>query len=323
LTSRSSGKPADLKTLKEVRTDGYKLMGEGFVLSREEYDQTIAFDEASKSVIFPYFGGDDLMELPVLAPSRMAIDFGDMEEEKAKRLATCYNRVKLLVKPFRDSQTGQMHQNCFWKYWDMRPVLRRLVNNETEQIVFPSNSKYLVFRIYRGHAIFNQKCKVIVSGSRSLFGVLQSNVHELWAREFSGSRGIGSIAYSISSALSTFPLPDFADRNDLNDSAIHFIAVRDAIMLDRGIGPTALMNIVHSFDTSSDIVSFRRAIREMENQVMSAYGWSDIDAQNCFDHATSDGETRYCLSREAQSIVLERLVGLNKSIANNLRDLGD
>ena len=195
-------------SLKNLRSDGFKFMGEGFVLTKQEADEIIENEPESRDILFPYFTGEDLSGLPTtLTPKEFAIDFEDRSEQEAQGFPLVYARIKEIVKPIRDAQSGQIHQHCFWKYWDMRPRLREHQASGRYYLVAPSTAKYVFFRRYIGKGIFSQKVKTIFLDNYSDFACLQSSIHNEWVRATSGSRGAASVEYSLGKSFGTFPFP--------------------------------------------------------------------------------------------------------------------
>lgn len=304
-----------LKAMEGKRSDGYKLMGEGFVLQQEDLPTLIQAEPKATEIVLPYFTGEDVTESPDFSPARWAIDFEDRTEEESRQWPTAFERVERLVKPFRDGQTGQIHQYCFWKYWDMRNGLRDAQASMTRYLVTANNSKYLVFRTYSGRAVFNHKTKIIFSANYSTFSLLQSTIHEVWARWRSGARGGGSIAYSSSRALATFPLPQIVNEKLLDSTGEQYDAIRNKVMISLAIGPTQLYNNFHSPDAHNEqFVKLREQHRKMDEAVADSYGWVDLDLQHSFHevpHLPVNDRVRYTISESARLEVLRRLAKLN------------
>lgn len=316
LDSNSEVEIHDLKSYEGKRSDGYKLMGEGFVLSEQEFASLALDDPAVSEIIHPYFGGDDITDSIFFSPDRWAIDFEDRSEDESRRWSSAFSRVEELVKPFRDSQTGQIHQDCFWKYWDMRSGLRTAQSILARYLVTASNSKYLVFRFQSGHTIFNQKTKIIFTDKFSSFAILQSTIHDVWARWRSGSRGAGSIAYSTSKALSTFPLPESENNDALDEAGLKLFESRQAAFEALSIGPTQFYNRFHT-DAEHDprIEGLRALQREMDAAVARAYGWDDLDLEHGFHevpYLPENDRVRFTISETARVEVLRRLSELNR-----------
>lgn len=305
----------DLKTFEGKRSDGYKLMGEGFVLSEQELVSIEQKDPTVLKIVHPYFGGEDIVESIRFSPDRWAIDFEDRSENESRMWCDAFSRVKELVKPFRDAQKGQIHQDCFWKYWDMRQSLRIAQLKLTRYLVTASNSKYLVFRFQSGHTILNQKTKIIFSEEYSVFAILQSTIHDVWARWRSGSRGAGSIAYSTSKALSTFPLPEYVNNHALDGVGVEYFESRQAAFESLSVGPTQFYNLFHTDTERGPRIQRLRVLQsEMDNVVARAYGWDDLDLEHGFHEIPSLPENdriRFTISETARIEVLRRLSKLN------------
>ena len=270
-------------------------------------------DANAEEIIRPYFGGDDIVELPSLKPCRWVIDFEDKPEKVAARWSFAFNRVVELVKPFRDSQTGQIHQDCFWKFWDMRPKLRKMQASATPYLVMSSVSKYIVLRRYVGKAGFNQKTKAVFYSSFGEFGVLQSAVHDVWARWASGSRGI-TLSYSTSKALDTFPMPERVT-SESERSGRQYYEFRDEVLIGRNIGPTELYNEIHNKEVQTDdIEKMRVSLVEMDRKVVDSYGWTNLKLAHGFyevPYLPDNDCLRFTVSNEARLEIISRLVRLN------------
>ncbi len=314
-----SNEEVDIRGLKAMdgkRSDGYKLMGEGFVLQQEDLSALIQSEPNATEIILPYFTGEDVTESPNFSPSRWAIDFEERTEDESRKWPIAFDRVERLVKPFRDGQTGQIHQYCFWKYWDMRSGLRDAQSSMARYLVTANNSKYLIFRTYSGRAVFNHKTKIIFSSDYSIYSLLQSTIHEVWARWRSGARGGGSIAYSSSKALATFPFPKVIDAVRLQTIGENYDVARNKLLNSLAIGPTQLYNKLHSPDANNDqLIALRELHRQMDEAVADAYGWSDLDLQHNFHEVAylpENDRIRYTISESARLDVLRRLSILNR-----------
>jgi hypothetical protein len=315
LDSNSEVEIYDLKSFEGKRSDGYKLMGEGFVLSEQERTSFVLSDPTVSEIVYPYFGGDDITDSIRFSPDRWAIDFKDRSEDESRNWSGAFSRIEELVKPFRDSQTGQIHQDCFWKYWDMRPGLRVAQSRSARYLVTASNSKYLVFRFLSGHTILNQKTKIIFAEEYSVFAILQSTIHDVWARWRSGSRGAGSIAYSTSKALATFPMPEYVNNDALDGAGVAYSESRQAAFEALSVGPTQFYNRFHT-DTERDPYFERLRIlqRDMDAAVARAYGWHDLDLEHSFHEVSylpENDQVRFTISEAARVEVLRRLSELN------------
>jgi hypothetical protein len=291
-------------------------MGEGFVLSKKEAAWLRESEPRTGDILFPYFTGEDLSELPTtLSPNGFAIDFEDRSEQEAQSYPTAYARVRELVKPIRDSQSGQIHQHCFWKYWDMRPRLREHQASGKHYLVAPSTAKYVFFRRYVGKAIFSQKVKTIFLDEYSDFAYLQSSIHNEWVRATSGSRGAASVEYSLGKSFGTFP-PPTSDKENLREIGKAYYVSRERALADLNIGPTEFYNRFHNPEERNPlIVDVRLLQKQLDEAVLIAYTWTDIQLEHGFNevpYLPENDKIRFTISETARVNVIQRLNELNK-----------
>src|SRR5262249_27444848 len=135
--------PLKLKALKGQFSEGQKTMGRGFELNATEREQLLSEDPNCSDVIVPLFDNSDLNTMPTLKPHRWVIYFRDWPKEKARKYSPAFRRLEELVKPYRDSLTGQIHQDCFWKLWDLRPGLMREFGKKSHVIAIGAVTKHL------------------------------------------------------------------------------------------------------------------------------------------------------------------------------------
>ncbi len=303
-----------LKKMRNLKSDGYKLMGEGFVLNKDEMLAIQYIDKDTDEIIMPYFGGEDIVEMPTLKANRWVIDFEEKSYEIIQRWPATLKRVERFVKPFRDCQNGQIHQDCFWKFWDMRPKLRDAQNSGKTYLIMPAVSKYIVIRRYKGKAGFNQKTKAVFLSQYGEFAVLQSDIHDIWARWRSGARGI-TLSYSTSKALDTFPLPIVISKA-LNKIGEQYYNTRENILLNLNVGPTQFYNFIHNPNrTDQYLIEFRAIICDLTRLVLESYEWSDIQLDYDFRKVLYLPKTdcvRFTFSDQIRIEILDRLSRLNR-----------
>jgi hypothetical protein len=316
LTSEPTINPKPLMSLKNLRSDGFKFMGEGFVLTKQEADEIIENEPESRDILFPYFTGEDLSGLPTtLTPKEFAIDFEDRSEQEAQGFPLVYARIKEIVKPIRDAQSGQIHQHCFWKYWDMRPRLREHQASGRYYLVAPSTAKYVFFRRYIGKGIFSQKVKTIFLDNYSDFACLQSSIHNEWVRATSGSRGAASVEYSLGKSFGTFPFPR-SDKESLQEIGETYYAAREQALAKLNVGPTEFYNRLHNAEDTNQLIVKARALQEqLDVAVSKAYAWDDIQLGHGFHkvpYLPESDNQRFSISDAARTSILKRLAELNE-----------
>lgn len=309
-------RPMRLKALKGKFSEGQHIMGRGFELTAEERDAILAEDPKCAEVIFPLFNGQDLNTMPRLEPYRWVIYFRDWPEERARQYGPAFRRVEALVKPYRDSLTGQIHQDCFWKFWDLRPALMREVATHEALLASAIVTKYVTFRKVPTKNIYNTKTKIYFLHRWSEFATLQSSHHQEWAFWNCGTLGASTLNYATSFALETYPMPALDGNGELDDLGERYHAHRESLMADEAIGLTQLYNRFHDpSDADTRIVAMREMHREMDLAVARAYGWDDLDLEHGFHevpYLPENDRIRFTMSERARIEVLRRLSELNR-----------
>ncbi|GBL39621.1 hypothetical protein EMGBD2_08790 [Nitrospirota bacterium] len=308
-------RPQKLKALKGQFSDGQAVMGRGLELTAKERTELLSADPKNAEVIFPLFHGQDLNTMPKLEPYRWVIYFRDWPEDKARQYGAAFRRVEELVKPYRDSLTGQIHQDCFWKLWDLRPGLMREFAAKQFVLAIARVTKYLCVSRVPTSSVYNEQVKVLFFDGWSEFAVLQSSLHDVWARWLCGTLGASTLRYSTSSALETWPMPDVDGLDELNDLGERYHVHRDEMMADEAIGLTQFYNRFHdSTNDDSRIDEMRELHRKIDLAVALAYGWDDIDLNHGFHevpYLPENDRVRFTISVPSRLEVLRRLSELN------------
>lgn len=331
----ASGKPFRLAANAAKSFIGSYVLGMGFVLTTEIAHALIARDERNREVLFPYLNGEDLNSRPDQSPSRWVINFHDwpldrsatgkwLEADESARedwiragrvpsdyphavaddYPECLEIIERLVKPQRLAQSDEIGQRRWWRYLRTRPELYEKIREEERTLIRARIANmHSMFMAPRGW-VYNEKVVVFPAGS---FPLLQSNIHEVWAREYSSTLK-ADMQYTPSDCCETFPF--LANIHDFDSIGERYHEFRRQVMLSQCEGLTKTYNRFHNRrEQSEDIARVRALHKEMDQAVAAAYGWSDLDLGHGF-HPTKQGE-RYTLSETARRTVLDRLLALN------------
>ncbi len=162
-----------------------------------------------------------------------------------------------------------------------------------------------------------------------VFTILQSRIHEVWARFF-GSSLEDRLRYTSSDCFETFPFPaGFETNPSLDTVGKEYYNFRAVLMVSNNEGLTKTYNRFHDpNETSPDILKLRELHAEMDRAVLDAYGWTDLKATCEFllDYEEEDEDEngaaskkkkpwRYRWRDEFRDEVLARLLELNKQRA--------
>lgn len=205
-------------------------------------------------------------------------------------------------------------------------------------MVVPLVSKYTSFEFVPSDIIYMHKLAVITSDKYALFSCLSSTIHSIWSWKNSSTLGAGTLNYSSTDCFETFPIPrnEYGKDQKLEILGKSYNEHRKHIMLSIQLGLTKTYNLFHSqYLTSADIEKQSKQPREVSEQalldilklrelhvqmdqaVLEAYGWQDIQLRHDFyevDYLPENDRVRYTIHPEARKEILKRLLELNHKI---------
>ena len=329
----------------------------GVATSLAEMERLIAKDPRNRERIFPYIGGEEVNDSPTHAHHRYVINFedfplrredlGDMWEGadgSHRKEWLCSGIVPLdysepvaadwpdllaivaeKVKPERDVQNRDRNREIWWQYAENRPGLRRALAQSRTVLVATLHQDHLAWARLRTGYVFAHSLVVLANADTFTSAVLQSRVHDVWAR-FMGSSIKDDLRYTPTDCFETFPFPLKVERGgDLESGACAYYEFREDLMQRQNQGLTAIYNQFHDPECDhADIVHLRELHNAMDRAVLSAYGWTEI--QPCcefipeFDDEDEEDENgrprrkryRYRWPDEVRDDVLARLLELNR-----------
>ena len=175
--------------------------------------------------------------------------------------------------------------------------------------------------------VYSVELNVFPFDTFAAFAVLQSRVHEVWARFF-GSTLEERLRYTPSDCFETFPFPPgwHAGGPVLERVGSAYYEFRASLMLDNEEGLTKTYNRFHDRnDKGPSVTKLRELHADMDRAVLDAYGWTDIPTRCEFllDHESDEDETtsrrrkpyRYRWPDTVCDDVLARLMALNQERA--------
>ena len=351
--------PSRLEANKNHSFIGCFLRGMGFTFDDTAAAATplstmralIEKSEHNSTRIFPYLGGEEVNSSPTHTPHRYAINFGDATEQEARRWPDLMHIVEARVAPDRrklsNSAVDRAHKQNWWRFANDRPELRSRTRGLARALAIPRVSSHLSAAFIPVDVIPSDQLVIIPIATDANFGIIQSRVHEIWARFFASTMGDG-LRYTPSDCFETFPFPIPFDPTDSPAIEAHRAALeaigktyyeyRAALMICNNEGLTKTYNRFHDPEENDpEIQKLRDLHTEMDRAVLSAYGWSDIPTQCEFlldyEEASDDDEEeggkrrkkkpyRYRWPDKVRDEVLARLIALNQERAAEERRLG-
>ncbi|MBE9003882.1 N-6 DNA methylase [Fortiea sp. LEGE XX443] len=317
---------------------GSILLGMGFTFDDSNPDVTpiaemhnlIEHNPKNAEKIFPYIGGEEVNSSPTHASHRYVINFFDISEEEACNYPDLMKIVKAKVKPERDVQKRDALRIKWWQYAEKRPGLVKAIAPLNRVLVTNCGATpHLSLTFLPSNMVFANTLAILAFQNHGIFAILQSRIHEIWARFFSSSMK-DDLRYTPSDCFQTFPFAENWETNAALETAGQtYYEYRAALMVRNNQGLTDTYNRFHDPDERHpDILQLRLLHAQMDRAVLDAYGWTDISTDCTFlldyedeedDENTSKRQKkkpwRYRWPEEIHDEVLARLLELNQQRA--------
>ena len=280
--------------------------------------------------IKPFITGEDVNSTPNQSSNRFVFDLGDLSESEAELLfPELMNIAREYVLPVRRKDKRESYRKNWWKFAERTPGLYNAIAGKEEILCTLFTSSHLCFSILPSKAIFANAIIVTTLEGFPPLAVLQSRVHEVWARYFSSTLE-DRLRYAPSDCFRTFPFPtDFERSTTLGVIGQSYHEFRSELMVARDEGLTKTYNRFHDRgENAPDIARLRELHAEMDATVLRAYGWDDLAerAQPEFIEQDADegkqAKTRLDWPSEFKDEVLARLLALNAERAEAERAAG-
>jgi len=333
--SADLGEPKGLPENADRVYQGSIFLGDGFLLTHEEAARLIQVNPINREVIFPTTNGQDVNNNPDQAPSRSIINFFDWERNKAEQYEEPFHIIEEKVKPIRETQNRARNRDVWWIYAEHRPGLNRNLRLINHCFVAAATTKYLNFSALQTNYVFSHALYVFTTDRWDLYTVVQSTIHEVWARKYSGALET-RLRYSPSDCFETFPFPEglWQTANPaLASIGETYHEHRRSLMLQLWLGLTDIYNLFHDRELTPEkvtkvskktpeeaetgyqgILKLRRLHRELDNAIRDTYGWTNLDLCHGFHDVETlpeNDRVRYTLNPTARKEVLRRLLALN------------
>jgi hypothetical protein len=326
--------PHKLSANAGVAFRGHEIGGRGFLFTADgdngrsstflEMKGLVAADSTYEAVIKPYIGGEEVNSTPDHRALRYVIDLGNLTENTAKKqYPLAHEILNRLVRPERAKllEKGGWSARRAEKWWvfaQRADSMEEAIAGLEQVIGICRVSPHMSFTLLPRQEIFSVDLRIIASDEFSTFNVLQSRVHEIWARFFCSSMK-DDLRYSPSDCFNNFPQPSNSQVvQDLETVGRSYYDHRAALMVARNEGMTKTYNRFHdSTETAEDIRRLRELHAAMDRAVLEAYGWRDLAARTAptfLDDTDEDDHTyqgRLFWPSDFRDEVLARLLALN------------
>lgn len=266
----------------------------GFVLTPGERDHYVNEDPRNAEVIMPFIGGEEVNNNPDQSFDRYVISFRSMDLDAARKWPAPLEHLETTVREERLAKSREVAQSPWWQFWRLRDELYETISRLSRCLVVCIVSKHLIFSYQPTDRIFSHRLHVFSLGRATAFAVLQSRVHEFWARLLSSTLE-ERLNYSATDCFETFPFPCPDPCNALpsvEDIGQCLYGTRAQYMLDTQQGLTDTYNLLKDpYCHETRIEELRRLHEDMDRAVLAAYGWEDIPVPP-YVTPTTDAERR-------------------------------
>jgi len=314
--------PARLKANEGLSFQGSIVVGMGFTLTPEERESLIAREPCNAERIFPYLGGEEVNSSPTQGFDRYVINFSNMSLAEAERWTDLIRIVREKVKPERDRVKRAAHRKYWWHYGDKRPALYKAIAPLPRCLVTSRVTKHLCFSFQPVDRVFAESMYVFPLSAFSAFAVLQSRIHEPWARLLSSSMR-DDLRYAASDCFEPFPFPGpgpSAVIPELEDTGQKLHETRARFMLDTQQGLTQTYNLLRDPNCHDPRIEELRLLHEdVDRAVLAAYGWFDIQIPHYVTPTTAAGRKALEVFEDE---LIDRLFVLNAERAEEERIKG-
>jgi len=280
-----------------------------------EMERLIVKDPRNAERIFPYLGGEEVNDSPTHSNHRYVINFADFPLRREKALGRTWESadedqrddwlrvgivpedypepvatdwpdlmeiVERKVKPERDklgAADGGKLSGLWWRFARPRPELTATLSRQPTILGICETTQFIGFTLLPSQQVFAHSLKLFSTANHHVFALLQSRIHEVWARFF-GSSLEDRLRYTPSDCFETFPFPAGWETDAaLEAVGQEYYEFRAELMVANNEGLTRTYNRFHS-DDPEDSTDGIRSLRELhaaiDHAVLAAYGWSDL-----------------------------------------------
>lgn len=349
LDTSVANKPKQLVENQNQCFIGSSFLGTGFVIKKDEYNRLKEFDPDGQ-VMFPTYNGDDLNNEVELVEKEFAIYFNEMKLIEAEKFPELLEVLRNRVLPERMKSKQTQYVNQFWKFKRPTVELYKSIECAKKHYVTSLTTRFLNFTPLTGKNIYSHAIGVVIPNADYQFAIIQSTFHSEWATK-EGSSLANTIRYTPSDCFETYPFPQnlkLQQEQQLEAIGEAYHEHRKQLMLGMQLGLTKTYNLFHSnaitahsindndkqvaslqkhLEKTANTISFDEAIQgilklrelhvQMDEAVLDAYGWNDIELKHDFyevDYLPENDRVRFTIHPDARKEVLKRLLELNHKI---------
>jgi hypothetical protein len=272
------------------------------------------------SLLRPYVTGDDITSSALNRVERWALDIGNMSLDEIRRRWPMAHRFLVEeVKPTRTAAALKSYKGLidrWWQFWNHRADLMRRIRHHAQFIAYSKVTKHPICILADSKWIYTNQVLLVATEREDMLAICLSSLFRAWLEKFCGG-GMGmTLRLSISESVSKYPVPELTVASAGVEAAARFNRLAIEFSRQHGCGLTDVMNAIHSPDERDSTISeMRHLLAVVDAGVTNAYGWDDLEVAYDFREfkgGSSSDRWRWALSADVTSVLLDRLVALNR-----------
>ena len=284
----SDDDPARLAVNSDKAFIGSYVLGMGFTFDDadtqgvasplSEMRRLITSDPCYQEVTFPYIGGEEVNSSPTHAYHRYVINFGERDEEECRRRwPDLLSIVESKERVNRSRRGSIVNPERWWMFARPATDLYTAIGCLKRVLAISRVSQAGAFVFLQTGMVYSEQLVIFAFDTWNAAAVLQSRVHDTWARFFSSSMK-DDLRYTPSDCFETFPFPNaWESLEPLEAAGGEYYNFRSALMIRNGEGLTATYNRFHDpNERDSESFALRELHAAIDRSVLDAYGWTDI-----------------------------------------------
>lgn len=266
---------------------GVIVLGEGFMLNDEEYDELLKTEPSSLRFIKSYRNGSDLMRR---SRGLRIIDLHGLSEGDLKGYPVVYQRIYNRVRPKRLEMKDKARREKWWLFGRSNQEIRNAIEGLDRYIATCRTAKHRVFLFLDGNILPDAKIVAIGLSDPYHLGVLSSKIHVTWAMASGAWLGVGNDSnYNHSICFGKFTFPDATDdhKTRIRDLAEQLDAHRKRQQAQHPtLTLTDLYNVLEKERAGEPLTAKDKTIHQqglvsilkqlhddLDDAVCAAYGW--------------------------------------------------
>jgi hypothetical protein len=239
------------------------------------------FGRTSKDVVKRSINGKQLLQHNKIS---WVIDFGEsMSAQEAALYEAPFEYVRKVVFPKREHHKEKIQREKWWLHARPSPKYRKILATQDRYLATSVVSKHRVFLWLDSTVLVDHAIVVFAFRDDYYLGILQSSVHEIWARRLATQvrDSESGCRYTPQSTFETFPFP-WPPGSEPTDSLIVEAIAKAALELvekrDAWLNPPDATEAELKKRTLTNLYNARPtwladAHRKLDEAVFAAYGW--------------------------------------------------